>query len=42
MTLAAEESIDIQEVAEEVLLRLLAMRKHSSGCPQTEMEDHGD
>jgi hypothetical protein len=40
--LAAEEAIDIQEVAKEVMLRLLAVRKPFADCPETEMENDGD
>jgi hypothetical protein len=40
--LAAEEAIDIQEVAKEVMVRLVAARKQFVGCPQTEMENDGN
>jgi hypothetical protein len=40
--LAAEEAIDIQEVAKEVMLKLLAVRKQFVDSPETEMDNDGD
>lgn len=40
--MGAEEAIDIQEVAKEVMLRLIAARKQFLDCPETEVENGGD